>query len=148
MAAREAKRVLASRAQFVFGTNLVAIGLGLPLAWNFVVASKWEEWRASKKEVISPHVLRAEEAAIEILVDERRAERGLPPYFGIKLEPAAHALFEQVRNMDQQRRAQEADKLRLSPDSLSASLPSYGLPVSVNPFASTGAVPADPKCAC
>ena len=79
-------------AQLAVGINLTAIAVGLPLVWNYVVKQKWDEWRANNKrggniDTIDPTTLLSETLAVEMLVNERRKERGLKPYvFSIQNE--------------------------------------------------------------
>lgn len=80
-------------AQLAVGINLTAIAVGLPLVWNYVVKQKWDEWRANNKrgginiDTIDPTTLLSETLAVEMLVNERRKERGLQPYvFSIQNE--------------------------------------------------------------
>jgi hypothetical protein len=75
-------------AQLAVGINLTAIAVGLPLVWNYVVKQKWDEWRANnKRDTIDPTTLLSETLAVEMLVNERRKERGLQPYvFSIQNE--------------------------------------------------------------
>jgi len=56
------------------------MAVGLPLVWNYVVKEKWEAYRKSQEDKIDIPTLEAERIAIELIVNERRAEKGLPPY--------------------------------------------------------------------
>lgn len=112
---------------------MFVLALGLPLAWNMVVKDKWAEWRAAQVDKVPESVLLAEEAALQILVDERRVERGLQPVYSTMLDASAHALFEQVKAMESKRRTDSAANLARgvasggSGSSGSSSLPVFGL---------------------
>ena len=70
-------------AQLAVAFNLTAIAVGLPLIWNTVVKHKWNEFRSMKKSTFEkedPVNQLAEELAVELLINERRRERGLEPY--------------------------------------------------------------------
>ena len=76
-------------AQLAVAFNLTAIAVGLPLIWNTVVKHKWNEFRSMKKSTfekedpvnqLAVNQL-AEELAVELLINERRRERGLEPIF-------------------------------------------------------------------
>ena len=71
-------------AQLAVAFNLTAIAVGLPLIWNTVVKHKWNEFRSMKKSTFEkedPVNQLAEELAVELLINERRRERGLEPIF-------------------------------------------------------------------
>lgn len=71
-------------AQLAVAFNLTAIAVGLPLIWNTVVKHKWNEFRSTKKSTFEkedPVNQLAEELAVELLINERRRERGLEPIF-------------------------------------------------------------------
>ncbi len=57
-----------------------AVAIGLPVCWNYVVKSKWDAWRAARALKEEEGDVEAEALAVRIIVDERRKERGLPPY--------------------------------------------------------------------
>lgn len=56
------------------------MAVGLPTVWNYVVKEKWEAYRKAKEEQNDPSGLEAERLAIEVMVNERRKEKGLQPY--------------------------------------------------------------------
>jgi len=93
-------------AQLAVGINLTAIAVGLPLVWNYVVKQKWDEWRANKKggitlDTVDPTTLLSETLAVEMLVNERRKERGLQPYvFTIQNESGIVSMVLQEHKRD------------------------------------------------
>lgn len=86
--------------QLAIAVNLSLVAIGLPLSWNTVVRQKSEELRAgdaaSVSETTAALLRRNERYAVEILVNERRAARGLPPYpydSQLHLSAESQALF-------------------------------------------------------
>ena len=72
-------------AQLAVAFNLAAVAVGLPLIWNTVVKHKWDEFRSKREKrisdnVLDPSTILSEELAVELLINERRIERGLEPY--------------------------------------------------------------------
>jgi len=71
------------RFQLALAVNLSLIAVGIPIAWNSTVRKKTEAWLAATPDR-EPEWLQLqrehEQIAIQLLVNERRAKRGLPPY--------------------------------------------------------------------
>lgn len=65
--------------QVSVGLNVALLAVGLPVAWNTVVADKWAQWRDRRDLTLQARVQRAHELAAQALVNERRRERGESP---------------------------------------------------------------------
>lgn len=85
------------RAQLAFGVNVLAVAIGLPLAWNAVVSTKLRAQESRRAERLAAEAARAaaeglspaERHAVHTIVNDRRRERGLPAIVYDNREAAA-----------------------------------------------------------
>jgi hypothetical protein len=104
------------------------MAIALPLAWNYVVRGKVEQAHAAADAKLDATTAYAERVAVEMLVNERRAERALPAYDFDRHDREQHeALWTQVEELHRTKQKTEAAEAALAATSGAPAIP--GLPV-------------------
>lgn len=97
------------RSQFVMAFNLSLLAIALPLGWNMTVKKRWEEFQEAMSKREKGWVkaqAEQERLAIQLIVNERRAARGVPPYpyndlsASLRPETASHGLLLAIADVE------------------------------------------------